>query len=380
LTVVIEESSKYWINIHDVCYPLVDGSFIWDSEETGFRNLYLLSPADASNRHGSWIKRPLTARTSSNPEFIVCGDLTEVIVDEKYKLVFFTATVTTPLRQQVCAVSYAAGADPTHIVRITPEEYHVQSFTAHCYSPSKCVVAATLSNARLSQPFVQVSMINSSLDSMKNVGKLRSIKLRDSTLKAEDAIVQEFFSFKSSRHGETLYGMIFLPKDRGEAKIPVALDIYGGPHVQQVVDSTRSKFYPKRQLLANMGYAVVVIDNVGSDNRGMKFEGYIREKMGTVEIADQVEGLQYIAPKYNLDLTRASILGWSYGGYMSLLGLAQRPDIFRFAFAGAPVTHWEAYDTGYTERYMGLPSTGREAYKASSVYPYTYPQEECEHL
>ena len=39
--------------------------------------------------------------------------------------------------------------------------------------------------------------------------------------------------------------------------------------------------------------------------------------------------------------------------YLALMGLAQRPDIFKLALAGAPVTYWEAYDTGYTERYMG---------------------------
>ena len=52
---------------------------------------------------------------------------------------------------------------------------------------------------------------------------------------------------------------------------------------------------------------------------------------------------------------------------MTLLGLAQRPDVFRFGFAGAPVTLWEAYDTGYTERYMGLPHTEAAAYASASV-------------
>ena len=40
---------------------------------------------------------------------------------------------------------------------------------------------------------------------------------------------------------------------------------------------------------------------------------------------------------------------------MALIGLVQHPDVYRVAVAGAPVTHWESYDTGYTERYMGTP-------------------------
>ena len=52
--------------------------------------------------------------------------------------------------------------------------------------------------------------------------------------------------------------------------------------------------------------------------------------MGTVEIADQVEGLKYLASSLGfVDMERVAIHGWSYGGYMSLLGLIQRPDIFK---------------------------------------------------
>ena len=52
---------------------------------------------------------------------------------------------------------------------------------------------------------------------------------------------------------------------------------------------------------------------------------------------------------------------------MSLMGLVQRPDIFKVAVSGAPVTTWELYDTGYTERYMGLPQTNELAYREGSV-------------
>ena len=52
--------------------------------------------------------------------------------------------------------------------------------------------------------------------------------------------------------------------------------------------------------------------------------------MGTVEIADQVEGLKYLASSLGfIDMERVAIHGWSYGGYMSLLGLIQQPDIFK---------------------------------------------------
>lgn len=51
---------------------------------------------------------------------------------------------------------------------------------------------------------------------------------------------------------------------------------------------------------------------------------------GQVEIEDQVEGLQYVADKYKfIDLSRVAIHGWSYGGFLSLMGLIRRPNVFK---------------------------------------------------
>jgi dipeptidyl aminopeptidase/acylaminoacyl peptidase len=66
-------------------------------------------------------------------------------------------------------------------------------------------------------------------------------------------------------------------------------------------------------------------------------------------------------------MSRVGVFGWSYGGYMALMALAQRPDVFKVAISGAPVTTWALYDTAYTERYMGLPDEHKEAYEKGSV-------------
>lgn len=128
------------------------------------------------------------------------------------------------------------------------------------------------------------------------------------------------------------------------------------------------------------GFAVVVIDGRGSSDRGLEFESYINGRLGLVEIEDQISGLQYIhdakigaEPTADnrlesvVDMARVAITGWSYGGYLSLMGLAQRPDVFKIAIAGAPVTQWELYNSAYTERYMGLPSENSKLYNDSSV-------------
>jgi len=125
--------------------------------------------------------------------------------------------------------------------------------------------------------------------------------------------------------------------------------------------------FRKFQLYCLLGFCVVVVDNAGSSGRGLHFEGHIKHKMGTVEMADQVDAIKYLINKGICDPARVLITGYSYGGYMSLMALAKYSDVFKIAVSGMPVTQWEAYDTGYTERYMGLPSTNPDGYRLSSV-------------
>jgi dipeptidyl-peptidase-4 len=62
-----------------------------------------------------------------------------------------------------------------------------------------------------------------------------------------------------------------------------------------------------------------------------------------------------------------AIRGWSFGGYLAALAVLRRPDLFHAAVAGAPVTDWHLYDTHYTERYLGQPEHGDDAYERSSL-------------
>jgi dipeptidyl-peptidase-4 len=144
-------------------------------------------------------------------------------------------------------------------------------------------------------------------------------------------------------------------------KLPVLVDIYGGPGHQEVV-AARSRWV-ERQWWADAGFAVVTIDNRGTPGVAPSFEKVIHRRMADVVLTDQVDALHALADKHpDLDLTRVGIRGWSYGGWLSALAVLRRPEVYRAAVVGAPVTDWELYDTAYTERYLGLPADGSEVY------------------
>ncbi len=163
---------------------------------------------------------------------------------------------------------------------------------------------------------------------------------------------------------------VLLPSDpslRAEStKLPVIMDPYGGPHAARVI-ATRSAM-ASSQWLADQGFAVVIVDGRGTPGVGPNYERAVFRDLAGPPLADQVVGLLGAAAHVpQIDLSRVGIRGWSFGGYLAALAVLRRPDVFHCAVAGAPVTDWRLYDTGYTERYLGNPAEDDEPYEKSSL-------------
>jgi dipeptidyl-peptidase-4 len=90
-------------------------------------------------------------------------------------------------------------------------------------------------------------------------------------------------------------------------------------------------------------------------------------KLGGVEVADQLAGLDWLKKQAFVDADKVAVYGWSYGGYMVLKLLEARPGAYAAGISGAPVTRWELYDTHYTERYLGNPAIDPKPYEAASA-------------
>jgi dipeptidyl-peptidase 4 len=165
-----------------------------------------------------------------------------------------------------------------------------------------------------------------------------------------------FFPTDAERFGDTL------------TKLPVIMDPYGGPHAARVVASRNA--HASSQWLADQGFIVIVADGRGTPAIGPRWEREIHGDFAGPVLEDQITALHEAAQRYpQIDLTRVGIRGWSFGGYLAALAVLRAPEVFHAAVAGAPVTDWGLYDTGYTERYLGLPSEQPAAYERSSLFP-----------
>ncbi len=351
---LIEEKSPHWVELNDDLHFLErTDAFIWSSRRSGYKHLYLY------DFDGKLI-RPLTAGS-----WMVVGNGEEtglVGVDEKAKTVLFLANKESPLERHLYAASLQTekpeqprkiSREPGwHDVKLLPNgRGYLDSYS----SPEH----PTSSSLRKLDGSVSHWLVRNALDASHPYGPFVS------------SHVKEEFGEIAAADGQALHYRLLKPTNMQAARrYPVVIDTYGGPHFQYVrkdwMGGARATQGYFRQLLAQHGFVVFTLDNRGSGFRGNAFESPIAGRLGSVEVQDQLTGVEYLKGLPFVDPDRIGIMGWSYGGYMTLMAMTSS-DVFRAGVAGAPVTDWRLYDTHYTERYMSTPQVNAKGYERSNV-------------
>jgi len=218
-------------------------------------------------------------------------------------------------------------------------------------------------------------------ESLQTPGGLRMIDAHGETLHEVGEARTRLRSFQlgerrffdvAAADGTTLHGVLTLPPGFDEhRRYPLLLYVYGGPHSQLVTDSWGRDGVRELWLdwLATQGCVVATVDNRGTRNRGIEFEQVVYRHLGSVEVEDQLATVRHLTAQGFVDPARVGVHGWSYGGYLTLRLMLLAPDVFCCGAAGAPVTDWRRYETGYTERYMDTPQENGDGYEQSSTLP-----------
>lgn len=351
---LLTERGAAWVDLHDELTFLKKSSrFIWASSRSGFQHLYLYD-------NDGTLVRALTAG-----EWNVVGDGNRRAlrgVDEARGLVYFMANADTPLERHLYSVPLGtAVASPRRITAAGGWHSVAMAEDARVFldtfSTPERPPSVTLRDAAGRELAV---MVANDLDARHPY-----------TLYLDQHAPTEFGTLQAE-DGQTLYYQLIKPRDLVPGRrYPVIVDVYGGPESQDVRrawnNSARSNDGFIHQYLARQGYVVFSLDNRGTGARGVRFETALHRQLASVEVADQLRGVEFLKTLPFVDPARIGIVGWSYGGYMALMCAMQTPGTYAAAVAGAPVTDWRLYDTHYTERYLGTPQDNPEGYRRGNV-------------
>jgi dipeptidyl-peptidase 4 len=345
-TALLSENSSAWINLSDdLRFLKGHRSFIWSSERSGSKHLYLYD----LNGH---LQHPLTAG-SWNVDGLLA-------VDEAAGMIFFDSNRDAVVDRQIYSARLD-GQDAANPQRISRGDgWHAAQFAKD--SPRVALYVDTFSDP-LTPPQVSINSPDG-----KRVAWIEANTLDSSHPYwpfRNHHVAPEYGHIRADDGQDLHYSLTKPANFDASRRYPALLFVYGGPTVQNVKRAWPGLF---DEYMAQQGYAVFTLDNRGSARRSRAFQDPIRGRLGEIEVHDQLAGVRWLQSLPWIDANRIGVFGWSYGGFMTLMLLDKGSDLIAGGAAVAPVTDWRLYDTAYTERYLGTPAENPQGYADSSVF------------
>ena len=333
--VLLQEHDEAYVDIHDDLTFLNDNSFIWPSEQDGWRHLYHYNAQGELIRQLTQGNYDVTAFYGFNPRI---GRL------------YFQSSQ----RGSIYRDLYSMNISGTNKVRLSQEKgTHDADFSADFSHFIQKFSSVTTPNRFTLHSGLDGSELRVLEDNSELIDLVKNYNLNPKTF---DSIYV---------NGNWLNTYVIKPKSIDlTKKYPVLMFQYSGPGSQQVADRWNNANDYWHQYLVNQGLIVVCVDGRGTGLKGRDFKKVTQGKLGLYEVQDQIAAAQQIAKWSNVNPDKIGIWGWSYGGFMSANCLFQGEGVFSMAISVAPVTSWRFYDSIYTERYMGLPQDNAQGYDA----------------
>lgn len=344
LATVHRLSDPAWINWNFNDFgALPDGRAWWLSEESGYSHLYV--------------------EDGRRPRALTAGrwEASQPVLDAARRHFLFLCNRAWPGDYEVCRVPVAGGE-----VRELTALDGVEDFAL---SPDGRRLAL-----RWSAPFIppQAAVVG--------VDGGAAVKLTDTRSPAFRAMPwrePRFVQVPSSDGAGSIWGKLYTPPRMEPGRTyPVVMFVHGAGYLQNVHQRWPVYFREQmfHQLLTDRGYLVLDLDFRASEGYGRDWRTAIYRRMGTPELQDYKDGIDWLVAHHQADRARVGIYGGSYGGFMTLMAMFRAPGVFQAGAALRPVTDWRHYNHPYTSNILDTPELGPEVYAESS------PIEHAEHL
>ena len=322
-------------------YDVDDGrEVLWMSERDGWNHLYLYDGATGRVKNqvtkGKWVVRGVDS------------------VDVAKRQIYFRASGLIPGQDpyfiHYCRVNF----DGTGFVRFT----EANGDHRIVWSPDRQYFADLYS--RVDMPPVL---------ELRRVSDMRVTPIEKGDMSAQLATgwtPPEVFSAKGRDGTTDIWGIVVHPMHLDPtAKYPVIEQIYAGP---------QGNFVPKTwgggqalQSTAELGFVLVQIDGMGTNNRSKAFHDVAWKNLGDAGFPDRILWHQaYAAAHPWYDITRVGLYGTSAGGQNAMGGLLFHPEFYKAAYANSGSHDNRMDKIWWNEQYMGWP-VGPQYEKASNI-------------
>ena len=336
-TLYSEHNDRYVEPLHPIQFlPWDSSKFIYWSQQDGFMHLYVMDTEGNIVRQltkGNWVVDAIVG------------------FNAKAKSVIYVANEINPLQMNIFSVNVDKG-------------------TRRCLDNKLGVHSATLSadGAYLLDSWSEPEVPRAYAITNTRTGKRVEIHRSADPWQGYQVPIFTSGSIKANDGVTDLYWRMVKPADFDPAKkYPTVVYVYGGPHAHNVAASWHWMSRSWETYMAQNGFIVFILDNRGSENRGLAFEQATFRQLGQIEMQDQMQGVDYLKSLPYVDASRLGVHGWSFGGFMTISLMTNYPDVFKVGVAGGPVIDWKWYEVMYGERYMDTPQTNPEGYEKTSL-------------
>lgn len=187
-------------------------------------------------------------------------------------------------------------------------------------------------------------------------------------------VAPKIVAVPSSHTAHPVFSKVYLPENyqAGDARRAVIFN-HGAGYLQNS-DLGWSGYFREflfHNLLVQQGYVVMDMDFRASKGYGRDWRTAIYRQMGTPEIQDLVDGVNWLVANAHVDRQRIGTYGGSYGGFMTFMALFKEPDLFQAGAALRPVSDWAYYNHPYTSNILNTPDIDPIAYERSSPIYFT---------
>ncbi len=143
-------------------------------------------------------------------------------------------------------------------------------------------------------------------------------------------------------------------------KYPLIVDVHGGPSASAGARWGAS-------LWSELGYFTFAPNPRGSFGQGEKFAAANYKDFGYGDLRDILAGMDAVEKKVSIDKDREGLMGWSYGGFMTMFAVTQTHR-FRAAIAGAGISDWKSYYGENSIDQWMVPFFGATVYDDPAIY------------